>query len=84
MNEERIGYSSGWTVEEDPEGGFRWAAHGPGGILWTAALGSARVLRTEAWGPLTERRLLLAEPSRPCVPMPPSARQSTTEESTFG
>jgi hypothetical protein len=20
MNEERIGYSSGWTVEEDPEG----------------------------------------------------------------
>jgi predicted nucleotidyltransferase len=157
MNEERIGYSSGWTVEEDPEGGFRWAAHGPGGILhgqavtraaaeraaqeaerelaavpgaagtpqvrlgpqparieevlertvawarqqpdirglalvgswarggaradsdvdlvvltsrrdryleedgWTAALGSARVLRTEAWGPLTERRLLLED-----------------------
>jgi hypothetical protein len=26
VNEERIGYSSGWTVEEDPEGGFRWAA----------------------------------------------------------
>jgi Streptomycin adenylyltransferase len=173
MNEERIGYSSGWTVEEDPEGGFRWAAHGPGGILhgqavtraaaeraaqeaeqelaagpgvagtprvrlgsppqsadataraggsgpqpagieevleravawarqqpdirglalvgswargsaradsdvdlvvltsrrdryledddWTAALGSARVLRTETWGPLTERRLLLED-----------------------
>src|SRR3712207_1409851 len=111
MNQERIGYSSGWTVEEDPEGGFRlgpqparieevlgrtvaWARQQPdirglalvgswarGGARadsdvdlvvltsrrdryleedgWTAALGSARVLRTEAWGPLTERRLLL-------------------------
>lgn len=32
MNEERIGYSSGWTVDEEPEGGFRWAAYGPAGV----------------------------------------------------
>lgn len=90
MNEERIGYSSGWTVEEDPEGGFRWAAHGPGGILHGQAVtraaaeraaqeaerelaagpgaaGTPQVrlgpqpARIEAWGPLTERRLLLED-----------------------
>lgn len=33
MNEERIGYSSGWTVEEDADGSFRWAAFGPAGTL---------------------------------------------------
>ena len=148
MNEERIGYSSGWTVEEDADGSFRWAAFGPAGTLrgqaktraeaekvaqeaeqelaakpgapgtprvqveqlldqatawarqqpdirglalvgswargsartdsdvdlvvltsnphryladddWTTALGAAGVLRTQAWGPLTERRQLL-------------------------
>jgi uncharacterized protein len=26
---------------------------------WTAELGSTRIVRTQAWGPLTERRLLL-------------------------
>jgi hypothetical protein len=28
-----IGYGSGWTVEEDPKGSFRWTAHGPRGTL---------------------------------------------------
>jgi Nucleotidyltransferase domain len=147
-NQERVGYSSGWSVEEDADGGFHWSAHGPAGVLrgraatrgeaeqaaqeaegqlatgpgrpgpepariervleravawarrqpdirglalvgswargsaradsdvdlvvltsrpdryladdgWTAALGDARVVHTQAWGPLTERRLLL-------------------------
>jgi GrpB-like predicted nucleotidyltransferase (UPF0157 family) len=29
--QERIGHASGWTVDEDPRGGFRWTAHGPAG-----------------------------------------------------
>jgi hypothetical protein len=29
--EEKTGHASGWTVDEDPEGGFRWAAHAPAG-----------------------------------------------------
>jgi nucleotidyltransferase-like protein len=31
MREERIGHGSGWAVEDDPEGGFRWTAYGPAG-----------------------------------------------------
>jgi hypothetical protein len=27
--EQETGHGSGWSVEEDPDGGFRWAAHGP-------------------------------------------------------
>jgi uncharacterized protein len=27
--DERIGYSSGWTVDEDTDGSFRWAATDP-------------------------------------------------------
>jgi hypothetical protein len=27
--DERIGYGSGWTVDEDPDGSFRWAATDP-------------------------------------------------------
>jgi predicted RNase H-like HicB family nuclease len=28
-----VGRTSGWTVDEDPEGGFRWSADGPTGTL---------------------------------------------------
>jgi uncharacterized protein len=106
-NEERVGYSSGWTVGEDGRPGpdpariervleraVAWARQQPDirGLAlvgswargtaradsdvdlvvltshpdryladddWTAALGDAEVLRTQAWGVLTERRLLL-------------------------
>jgi hypothetical protein len=150
VNEERIGHGSGWAVEDDPEGGFRWTAYGPAGsrqgqaptraeaerlaqaaeqeltvpegrpgprparvgqvlelasdwarqrpdirglalvgswargtarpdsdvdlvVLttagddylagddWTAALGATRIVRTQRWGPVTERRLLLED-----------------------
>jgi hypothetical protein len=27
----KIGSSSGWSVQEDPQGGFRWSADGPAG-----------------------------------------------------
>jgi hypothetical protein len=27
------GHGSGWAVEERPEGGFTWTAHGPAGTL---------------------------------------------------
>jgi hypothetical protein len=30
-NDEQTGYASGWSVDEDPEGGFRWTAFGPAG-----------------------------------------------------
>jgi hypothetical protein len=33
MDYQPIGYSSGWSIEEDPQGRFRWAAHGPAGVL---------------------------------------------------
>jgi hypothetical protein len=26
-----IGHASGWSVDEDPEGGFRWTAYAPAG-----------------------------------------------------
>ncbi len=29
--DDRIGHASGWTVDEDPQGGFRWTAYGPAG-----------------------------------------------------
>ncbi len=30
-DEERSGRASGYSVEEDPDGGFRWSAFGPAG-----------------------------------------------------
>jgi hypothetical protein len=30
---EQTGYVSGWSVDDDPEGGFRWTAFGPAGTL---------------------------------------------------
>jgi hypothetical protein len=30
---EQTGHASGWSVDEDPEGGFRWTAFGPGGTV---------------------------------------------------
>jgi hypothetical protein len=29
----RLGHTTGWSVDEDPEGGFRWSADGPTGTL---------------------------------------------------
>jgi hypothetical protein len=29
--EPKTGHSSGWSVDEDPEDGFKWTAHGPTG-----------------------------------------------------
>jgi hypothetical protein len=29
--EEKVGHASGWSVDEDRDGGFRWAAYGPVG-----------------------------------------------------
>ena len=57
---------------------------------WTAALGATRLLRTQAWGPLTERRLLLkgglevevgiAEPSWAATdPVDPGTRRVVTD-----
>jgi hypothetical protein len=34
---EPAGYASGWSVDEDPEGGFRWTAFGPAGTAQGAA-----------------------------------------------
>ena len=31
--DEQPGYASGWSVDEDPEGGFRWTAFGPAGTV---------------------------------------------------
>jgi hypothetical protein len=28
-----LGHTTGWSVDEDPEGGFRWSADGPTGTL---------------------------------------------------
>jgi hypothetical protein len=30
---EQTGHLSGWSVDEDPEGGFRWTAFGPAGTI---------------------------------------------------
>ena len=69
VNEERIRYGSGWTVEEDPEGGFRWAAYGPAGIL----RGQART-RAEAEQAAQEAEKKLASesaaPGTPRVRLP--------------
>jgi len=32
-HEEHPGSGSGYSVEEDPDGGFRWSAFGPAGTL---------------------------------------------------
>jgi hypothetical protein len=75
--EQKIGYSSGWTVEEDPEGGFRWAAHGPAGILRGQATTRAEAERAAQ----EAERELAAEPGTPGTPRvrrpsPGSADQS--------
>jgi uncharacterized protein len=67
VNEKRIGYSSGWTVEEDPEGSFRWAAHGPAGTL----RGQAET-RAEAERAAQEAEQELA--AEPGAPGPPRVR----------
>ena len=75
VNEQRIGYSSGWTVEEDPEGSFRWAAHGPAGTL----RGQAKT-RAEAEQAAQEaEQELAAEPGAPGTPrvrLPSPSRRS--------
>jgi hypothetical protein len=30
---DQTGHLSGWSVDEDPEGGFRWTAFGPAGSV---------------------------------------------------
>jgi hypothetical protein len=30
-DDDKLGHASGWSVDEDPEGGFRWTAYGPAG-----------------------------------------------------
>jgi hypothetical protein len=30
---QRAGHVSGWSTDEDPEGGFRWTAFGPAGTV---------------------------------------------------
>jgi GrpB-like predicted nucleotidyltransferase (UPF0157 family) len=69
-NEERIGHGSGWSVEEDPEGGFRWAAHGPAGSLrgQAATRGEAERAAQEA------ERELTGAPGRPGTPQVRQAR----------
>ena len=62
--EPQIGYSSGWTVEEDPEGGFRWAAHGPAGIL----RGQARTRAEAERAAQKAERELATEPGTPGTP----------------
>ncbi len=74
--EPQIGYSSGWTVEEDPEGGFRWAAHGPAGILRGQATTRAQAERAAQ----EAERELATEPGTPGTPRvrrpsPPSTDQ---------
>ena len=60
-NQERVGYSSGWSVEEDQDGGFHWSAHGPAGVLRGQA-----ATRAEAEGTAQEaERQLAAAPGRP-------------------
>jgi predicted nucleotidyltransferase len=86
VHEQRIGYSSGWTVEEDPTGSFRWAAHGPAGIL----RGQAKT-RTEAEQAAQEaEQELAAEPGAPGTPRvrlpsrPPRSEDSTVPEGGSG
>ena len=57
--DQQIGYSSGWTVEEDPEGGFRWAAQGPAGTLRGQATTRAKAERAAQ----EAERELAAEPN---------------------
>jgi uncharacterized protein len=68
--EKPIGYSSGWTVDEDPDGGFRWAAYGPAG----ARRGEATT-RAEAERAAQEaERELSGEPGAPGAPRPRQPR----------
>jgi uncharacterized protein len=83
-NERRIGYSSGWTVEEDPEGSFRWAAHGPAGIL----RGQAET-RAQAERAAQEAEQELAEPGAPGrprvrLPSPSPERADATAQGGSG
>ena len=32
-DDQQPGHASGWNVDEDPEGGFRWTAFGPAGTV---------------------------------------------------
>jgi uncharacterized protein len=76
-NEERIGYGSGWTVEEDPEGSFRWAAYGPAGTRQGRAGTRAEAERAaqEAEQELAARADAHGRPGTPQVRLPsPSGR----------
>jgi predicted nucleotidyltransferase len=82
MNEERMGYSSGWTVEEDADGSFRWTAFGPAGTL----RGQAKT-RAEAEKVAREaEQELAAKPGAPGTPRvrlssrPPRIEDSTVPE----
>ena len=51
----RLGHTTGWSVDEDPEGGFRWSADGPTGTR----RGHARTrAEAEAAARAAEQRLL--------------------------
>jgi hypothetical protein len=79
VNKERIGYGSGWTVEEGSDGSFRWAAFGPAGTL-----GGQAGTRGEAERAAQEAEWeLAAEPGAPGVPRvrPPSPSRRGTEGS---
>jgi uncharacterized protein len=64
MNEERMGHSSGWTVEEDPEGSFRWTAFGPAGTL----RGQARTRAAAEQAAQEAEQELAAEPAASDTP----------------
>jgi hypothetical protein len=57
---EQPGYASGWSVDEDPSGGFRWTAFGPAGTVQGAARTRAEAERAA----MGAEQDLLEEPDR--------------------
>jgi enamine deaminase RidA (YjgF/YER057c/UK114 family) len=64
MNGERIGYSSGWSVDEGPEGSFHWSAYGPGGFL----RGQAETRAAAEQAAQEAEQQLAAAPGGPATP----------------
>jgi hypothetical protein len=57
---ERVGHLSGWSVDEDPGGGFRWTAFGPAGTVQGEAPTRAEAERVA----MQAEQELLEEPDR--------------------
>ena len=59
---EPTGHLSGWSVDEDPEGGFRWRAFGPAGTVQGQAPAPQAAIATGRPAAVCSRAVTAAQP----------------------